>query len=228
MWALYRYSTCFWYRCRFGTGGRVLGWNKDVAWNRTEEFPALPQLPCSCAQMSNNSHESWTSLRYPPDAPPFPADQLARGQKAFPARDLWFYEGEEGGKQAAPLPLQWARNQPLRGCGGAGFISSCFPEARAGRAEPGWAGGSVRIPRSCDTKPSSATYWLQRAQEPEQRSPTPLSFSSRISCLSFSSRISSLPSIHHRLPLSLRRRGCHPAEKNELFKRGTVGEHETN
>lgn len=109
--------------------------------------PLAALLPCPDTRRQSQSLDQPLG---PPDAPPFPADQLARGQETLSNRDLWFHRGSgerrKGGchrPQAAPLPLPWGGNQPLWGCGGDGgawfvcFNKSSFNKVRAGRAEPG-------------------------------------------------------------------------------------------
>lgn len=216
----------------------------------SSRVPAHPRLPC---------HESWTSLWDSPDAPPFPAGQLSRG---FQTGIRGFREA--GGEEQGKLPPATGRPAPaamgpkpapsgVRGDGGLGlFALTTPPSIGSGRAEarlaqrcpraatpnpaaPSTGGGSARPATSA--APPAPPPWergmrgmrgMRERGMRERRSPAfPAGEPSPVLLL--------FPAIHHRLPLSLGHRGCHPAvtevEKNEPFKRGRARdarEHETN
>lgn len=212
-------------RGQFGPGGSVLGWTKDVKWNRAGcEEPPSPRTPSAALLLCPDARRQPQILDLPLRAPgcsPLPSGSARKrtGRVFKPGSVVLRRQGERSKgncrpPQAAPLPLLWGRNQPLRGCGGDGgalfvyFNNSSFHQARAGRDEAGPADRGC--PRGGDTRPRTAIYRRQRRPPRRQRrapgaaapgagdgcgssSPPPSQPGSPP--LSFSSRISSLPSI---------------------------------
>lgn len=225
----------------------------------SSRVPAHPRLPCSCAQMPDDSHESWTSLWDSPDAPLRPSGSAL---KRFSNRDLWFYGagGEEQGKLPpatdCPAPAAVGTKPAPLGCGETGGLVCLLLPSGPGRRRRGWhscpraatpnpaapstGGGSARPATSA--APPAPPPWergMRGMQERGMRGMRERGMRERRSPAFPAGEPSSVlllfPAIHHRLPLSLGHRGCHPAvtevEKNEPFKRGRARdarEHETN
>lgn len=188
---------------------------------KSSQVPALSQLSCSCAQQQ----------RDPPDAPSAdPSGSAGKGTGGVPNAGSVVLRGRRGRQAGCPTPAAVGRKPtPL-------LALTTATSLKSERAEPSLA----KLAAPCASRgaatpnqavPSIDCCGSRLPQERGQRSPaSPVLLLSHLFPVLLLSHV--LPAIHHRLPLSLRRRGCHPAvaeaEKNEPFKRGTVGEHETN